>query len=142
MLHSELRYFEHDYAACKRSLQCQFGLGALGKIEFLNANFASSELRCLPLWRKLNVKITCGDWYPPIWCRSKKRYQLPGNVLSLQCPETVPSRHGGTLNSRRAARPLVRLVDGNERWEASDPSGCSPSKLGGGGPSRIVQPPV
>ncbi|GFU37626.1 uncharacterized protein TNCV_4275241 [Trichonephila clavipes] len=25
----------------------------------------------------------------------------------------------GTLNSRRAASPLVRLVEGEERWEAS-----------------------
>ncbi|GFU70277.1 hypothetical protein TNCV_904191 [Trichonephila clavipes] len=37
----------------------------------------------------------------------------------------------GTLNSRQAASPLVRLVAGNEWWEAPDPSpGCSPSKLG------------
>ncbi|GFS53980.1 uncharacterized protein TNCV_3761951 [Trichonephila clavipes] len=26
----------------------------------------------------------------------------------------------GTLNSHRAASPLVRLVEGGERWEASD----------------------
>ncbi|GFV78600.1 uncharacterized protein TNCV_1889061 [Trichonephila clavipes] len=32
----------------------------------------------------------------------------------------VPSRHGGILNSRRAARTLVRLVEGDERWEAPD----------------------
>ncbi|GFW56780.1 uncharacterized protein TNCV_4068601 [Trichonephila clavipes] len=32
----------------------------------------------------------------------------------------VPSRHGGTLNSRRAAIPLLRLVAGEERWEAHD----------------------
>ncbi|GFX24626.1 uncharacterized protein TNCV_3344061 [Trichonephila clavipes] len=32
----------------------------------------------------------------------------------------VPSRHGGTLNSRRAASPLVRWVEGKERWEAPD----------------------
>ncbi|GFX24989.1 uncharacterized protein TNCV_1279251 [Trichonephila clavipes] len=29
-------------------------------------------------------------------------------------------RHAGTLNSRRAASPLVWLVEGEERWEASD----------------------
>ncbi|GFV57602.1 uncharacterized protein TNCV_4012461 [Trichonephila clavipes] len=29
----------------------------------------------------------------------------------------VPSRHGGTLNSCRAASLLVRLVEGEERWE-------------------------
>ncbi|GFV02033.1 hypothetical protein TNCV_2648821 [Trichonephila clavipes] len=39
--------------------------------------------------------------------------------------------HGGTLNSRRAATPLMRLVDRGEKWEIPDPSpGCSPSKLG------------
>ncbi|GFU86295.1 uncharacterized protein TNCV_369511 [Trichonephila clavipes] len=27
---------------------------------------------------------------------------------------------GGTLNSRRAASPLVRMVGGEERWETSD----------------------
>ncbi|GFS69122.1 uncharacterized protein TNCV_4009841 [Trichonephila clavipes] len=32
----------------------------------------------------------------------------------------MPSRHGGTLNSRRAASPLVRLVEGEESWEAPD----------------------
>ncbi|GFW04262.1 uncharacterized protein TNCV_2670261 [Trichonephila clavipes] len=32
----------------------------------------------------------------------------------------VPSRHGDTLNSRRAASPLVRLVEGEERWEVPD----------------------
>ncbi|GFW97758.1 hypothetical protein TNCV_1425211 [Trichonephila clavipes] len=42
----------------------------------------------------------------------------------------VPSRHAGTLNSHRAASPLVRLVAGDERWEAPDPPpGCPPSKL-------------
>ncbi|GFS80475.1 uncharacterized protein TNCV_3448741 [Trichonephila clavipes] len=37
------------------------------------------------------------------------------------CKCIVPSRLGGTLNSRRAASPLVRLVVGDERWEAPDP---------------------
>ncbi|GFW90463.1 uncharacterized protein TNCV_76971 [Trichonephila clavipes] len=36
------------------------------------------------------------------------------------CKCIVPSRHGGTLNSRRAASPLVRLVEREERWEALD----------------------
>ncbi|GFT86516.1 hypothetical protein TNCV_725571 [Trichonephila clavipes] len=30
----------------------------------------------------------------------------------------VSLRHGDTLNSRRAASLLVRLVEGEERWEA------------------------
>ncbi|GFW33851.1 hypothetical protein TNCV_3589361 [Trichonephila clavipes] len=38
---------------------------------------------------------------------------------------------GGTLNSRRAANPLVWLVEGEEKWEASDRGPeCSPSKIG------------
>ncbi|GFV54478.1 uncharacterized protein TNCV_2865621 [Trichonephila clavipes] len=47
------------------------------------------------------------------------------------CKCIVPSRHGSTLNSRRAANPLVRLVTVDEKWEAPDPpAGSSPSKLG------------
>ncbi|GFX73287.1 hypothetical protein TNCV_4206371 [Trichonephila clavipes] len=40
--------------------------------------------------------------------------------------------HGGTLNSYQVASPLVRLVEGEERWETPDhPQGvCSLSKLG------------
>ncbi|GFV39393.1 hypothetical protein TNCV_1230941 [Trichonephila clavipes] len=42
----------------------------------------------------------------------------------------MPLQHGGTLNSHRAASPLVRLVDGEERCQDLDPPpGCSPSKL-------------
>ncbi|GFU50284.1 transposable element Tcb1 transposase [Trichonephila clavipes] len=33
---------------------------------------------------KQDVKITSGDWCPPIWHRIKKRYQLSGNVVGLQ----------------------------------------------------------
>ncbi|GFW15078.1 uncharacterized protein TNCV_172251 [Trichonephila clavipes] len=36
------------------------------------------------------------------------------------CKCVVPFRHGGTLNSCRAASPLVRLVEGEERREAPD----------------------
>ncbi|GFW05269.1 hypothetical protein TNCV_3357881 [Trichonephila clavipes] len=43
----------------------------------------------------------------------------------------VPSWHGSTLNSHRAASPLFGLEGGDERWEAPDPlQGCSASKLG------------
>ncbi|GFS48296.1 uncharacterized protein TNCV_2296741 [Trichonephila clavipes] len=34
------------------------------------------------------------------------------------CKCIVPSWHGGTLNSPQSASPLVRLVEGQERWEA------------------------
>ncbi|GFV49879.1 uncharacterized protein TNCV_1391611 [Trichonephila clavipes] len=53
----------------------------------------------------------------------------------------VPSRHGGSLNSRRAASPLVWLVEGEEEWEASDhPQSILP--LNWGGPSQIILSPV
>ncbi|GFV66578.1 cullin-4A [Trichonephila clavipes] len=38
-------------------------------------------------------------------------------------------RHGGTLNSRRAASPLVRL-EGEERWEAPNPQRVFPLNWG------------
>ncbi|GFW17370.1 uncharacterized protein TNCV_3905801 [Trichonephila clavipes] len=36
------------------------------------------------------------------------------------CKCIVPWRYGGTLNSSRAASPLVWLVEGKERWETPD----------------------
>ncbi|GFU32155.1 uncharacterized protein TNCV_3833811 [Trichonephila clavipes] len=47
------------------------------------------------------------------------------------CKCIVPSRYGGTLNSRRAASPLVRLVEGEEKREAPDhPQGVLPLNWG------------
>ncbi|GFV28449.1 uncharacterized protein TNCV_3984001 [Trichonephila clavipes] len=43
----------------------------------------------------------------------------PGEDMDV-CKCIVPLRHGGTLNSRQAASPLVWLVEGEERWEAPD----------------------
>ncbi|GFU95431.1 transposable element Tcb2 transposase [Trichonephila clavipes] len=43
------------------------------------------------------------------------------------CKCIVPSHHGGSLNSRRTASPLVRLVEGEEKWEVLDhPQGVLP----------------
>ncbi|GFW65046.1 uncharacterized protein TNCV_393121 [Trichonephila clavipes] len=54
----------------------------------------------------------------------------PGEDMDV-CKCIVPSRNGGTLNSSRTANPLVRSVQGEERWEAScPPPGYSPSKMG------------
>ncbi|GFU89615.1 uncharacterized protein TNCV_4599281 [Trichonephila clavipes] len=47
------------------------------------------------------------------------------------CKCKVSSRHGGTLNSHRAASSLVRLVEGEERWEDTDqPQGVLPQNWG------------
>ncbi|GFX53285.1 uncharacterized protein TNCV_362781 [Trichonephila clavipes] len=43
----------------------------------------------------------------------------PGGDMN-GCKCIVPSWHRGTINRRRAASPLVRLVGGEERWEAPD----------------------
>ncbi|GFV03356.1 uncharacterized protein TNCV_4019531 [Trichonephila clavipes] len=43
----------------------------------------------------------------------------PGEDMDV-CKCILPSRHGGTLNNRRAASPLVRLVEWEEKWEAPD----------------------
>ncbi|GFY03370.1 hypothetical protein TNCV_1173281 [Trichonephila clavipes] len=40
-----------------------------------------------------------------------------GDVKDV-CKCIVPLRHGGTLNSSRATSPFVRLVEGEEKWEA------------------------
>ncbi|GFU82606.1 hypothetical protein TNCV_2306501 [Trichonephila clavipes] len=48
----------------KNTLECPFGKGALGKIKFLSAiSHRQSSGACLPLVRKLGIKITCGNWY-------------------------------------------------------------------------------
>ncbi|GFV61589.1 hypothetical protein TNCV_931941 [Trichonephila clavipes] len=45
----------------------------------------------------------------------------------------------GTLNSHRAASPLVRLVEGKERWEAPWPTpGLLPLNWGGTEQNRTV----
>ncbi|GFU78968.1 uncharacterized protein TNCV_308091 [Trichonephila clavipes] len=55
------------------------------------------------------------------------------------CKCIVLLRHGGTLNSRRAASPLVWLVEGEERWETSDHhQSVLPLNWGGTEPNRTV----
>ncbi|GFX23452.1 cullin-4A [Trichonephila clavipes] len=50
----------------------------------------------------------------------------PGEDIDV-CKCIVTSRHGGTLNSRQAASPLMRLVEGEERWEIPErPQGILP----------------
>ncbi|GFT15946.1 hypothetical protein TNCV_3315121 [Trichonephila clavipes] len=53
----------------------------------------------------------------------------PGVDMDV-CKCIVPSRHGCTLNSRRAASPLVRLRKGKRSGDLWPPPECSPSKLG------------
>ncbi|GFU33601.1 uncharacterized protein TNCV_1797941 [Trichonephila clavipes] len=64
------------------------------------------------------------DEYKP--SEADEKISNPVEVLDA-CKHIEPSRHGGTLNSRRTACPLVRLVEEKERWEAPDhPPGLLP----------------
>ncbi|GFY03851.1 hypothetical protein TNCV_1196311 [Trichonephila clavipes] len=69
---------QYDYAARKRSLESFFNLGALYKIKFL-VRFCILRAQVPSLGIKLDVKITCSDWY--ITYMVPKRYQLLGSVL-------------------------------------------------------------
>ncbi|GFV72627.1 uncharacterized protein TNCV_2602341 [Trichonephila clavipes] len=51
----------------------------------------------------------------------------------------LPSQHGGTINNHEVASPLVRSVEGEERWEASDDLlGFFPQNWGGAEQNSIV----
>ncbi|GFV34843.1 gag-pol polyprotein [Trichonephila clavipes] len=54
------------------------------------------------------------------------------------CKCIVPLRHGGTLNRRRAASPLVGLVEGEERWRPLTTPGVLPQNWGGNEPNRTT----
>ncbi|GFV03596.1 putative DD41D transposase [Trichonephila clavipes] len=90
----------HDYAACKRSLECLFDLGALGKIQILIAvsHHQSSESG------KGASKFI--DWYRPICCLTKKRYQLPARRRFVEWAQNgiavVPDFHKQILFSDEA----------------------------------------
>ncbi|GFX88697.1 uncharacterized protein TNCV_4636181 [Trichonephila clavipes] len=129
----------YDYIACKSSLECLFGLDVLGKIKSYY-RFASSYrektgyqnyLRRLvsaymvPHLKEIPASGECTrsamEKLQPN--RNKKKFTLsglgsyPGEDMDV-CKCIVLLRPGGTLNSRRAASPLVWLVEGEKRWEA------------------------
>ncbi|GFV74837.1 hypothetical protein TNCV_1040751 [Trichonephila clavipes] len=62
-------------------------------------------------------------------------------VTDLNSVNRMPVLHGNTINSHRTTSPLVRLVEGEERWEAPDHPQVSFLKIGVE-TSQIVQSPV
>ncbi|GFW82381.1 uncharacterized protein TNCV_3818611 [Trichonephila clavipes] len=77
-----------------------------------------------------STKTLCMKWLATLTAVPLGLGSNPGEDMDV-CKCIVPSRHGGTLNSRRAASPLVRLVEGEERWEAPDHSqGVLPQNCG------------
>ncbi|GFX35663.1 uncharacterized protein LOC101238613 [Trichonephila clavipes] len=58
--------------------------------------------------------------------------ELGSNPGMDVCKCILPFRHEGTLNSRRVGSPLVCLMEGEERWDASSyPQGFLPLNSGG-----------
>ncbi|GFW90922.1 uncharacterized protein TNCV_2419151 [Trichonephila clavipes] len=64
---------------------------------------------------------------------------MSGMTQSSDGSRIVPLRHGGTLNGRRAASPLMGLVEGEERWEdPGHPQGFLSLNWGGTEQNRTV----
>ncbi|GFV84940.1 uncharacterized protein TNCV_3892781 [Trichonephila clavipes] len=103
----------------------------------LETRLASSELRCLSLGRKLVVKINCGDWHPPIWCLTKKRYQLPGNVLAQRISPAKKNKRKKKSKSKKTvsddpgwAINRLQFTDAIPLLHRSGAFACSVSDLG------------
>ncbi|GFU49043.1 hypothetical protein TNCV_2333301 [Trichonephila clavipes] len=65
----------------------------------------------------------------------------PGEGMDV-CKYVVPSRHGDTQNSCRAASPLVRLVEEQERWVVPHYLQVVFPQNWGGGLSQIALSPI
>ncbi|GFX53741.1 hypothetical protein TNCV_1596871 [Trichonephila clavipes] len=64
----------------------------------------------------------------------------PGEGMDV-CKYIVPLWHGGTLISRQAISPFVRLVEREERWKTPDPPRVFSLKIWVK-PSKIVLSPA
>ncbi|GFW88262.1 hypothetical protein TNCV_820191 [Trichonephila clavipes] len=99
-----------------------------------------SLLRCNHVEESNALWIKVKDLENALAQKEQQFQQLMEEVKTLRLKlRRVPLRRGVTLNSHRAASLLGRLVEGEDRWEASDPPGCPPSQLGW---SQITLSPV
>ncbi|GFV47017.1 hypothetical protein TNCV_2699111 [Trichonephila clavipes] len=80
---------------------------------------------------RITLEVPARRWnsavrfFTAIDCRRNGLGSNPGEGMGAS-KYIVSSWHGGTLNSRRATSSLVRLVEGEDRWEAPDlPPGMS-----------------
>ncbi|GFV57274.1 hypothetical protein TNCV_2822911 [Trichonephila clavipes] len=79
--------------------------------------------KCIVCWREGSFWVPSVPNEKRVLNQSRQNDRLRVMLVLVHIDITllqVPAWHGGTLNSRRAASPLVRLVEGEERWEASD----------------------
>ncbi|GFW68576.1 uncharacterized protein TNCV_529311 [Trichonephila clavipes] len=104
-------------SGCENDLDSQFGpISQLGKIKI------PVQVRIF----KAQVPPSGEETGRQNYLRRLGLGSNPGEGMDV-CKCIVPSRRGGALNSRRAANPLVRLVEGEERWETLDhPQGVLP----------------
>ncbi|GFU76230.1 hypothetical protein TNCV_527101 [Trichonephila clavipes] len=145
-----------DSNICWRLLNCYLGPWSKSTREprlDTNPFIISGTIFFTPLWVEdvftMQVSMQDGQFYKSPWVdyRDVAPNVGPSSIVVSEaavalglgsnsgedmdvCKCIGPLRHGGTLNSRRAASPFVRLVEEEERWEALTTPMCSSSKLG------------
>ncbi|GFT30855.1 RNase H domain-containing protein [Trichonephila clavipes] len=110
------------------------------------ACFRSGHLRSMTFVQGVKSCFTCpcsllasAAHLLDCWGISLRQLYEEKGLVCETITRKVPARHGDILNSSRAASPLVRLVKGEERWEASDhPQSVLPLNWGGIEPNRTV----
>ncbi|GFW26643.1 uncharacterized protein TNCV_2850331 [Trichonephila clavipes] len=83
----------------------------------------SSSTICATIIMLNTYSSEATEWLATLTAVPLEMGSNPGEDMDV-CLCVVPSRHGGTLNSHRAASPLVRLMEEEERWEAPDHFQC------------------
>ncbi|GFV86590.1 hypothetical protein TNCV_4184451 [Trichonephila clavipes] len=110
--------------------------GSKSAVQLLLRNFHGSKIH-LTSRTKLYLCRPSGTVDRDADCCAAAPGSNPGDVYKC----IVPLRHGCTINSRRAASHFVRLVDGEESWEAPTTSRAFSLKIGEE-LSQIVLSPV
>ncbi|GFW31914.1 uncharacterized protein TNCV_5040831 [Trichonephila clavipes] len=113
-----------------------------------NFNFLSTVILIARVYAMVFCHRHCFEGYEASKLRKKNRENedklfkglgsIPVEGIDV-CKCIVPLRFGDTLNSRRAAIPLVWLVELEESWDAPDNlQGVLPQKLGESKPNHTV----
>ncbi|GFW65061.1 uncharacterized protein TNCV_393271 [Trichonephila clavipes] len=104
---------------------------------FLNSNKNNWKINMLKLIKDRNNCCPSSLVVSYADCCASASVQIPEKTWILVNVFIVPSLYEGTLNNRRAANSLVRLVLGEEKWEVPDnPQGVLPQNWGGAEENR------